>query len=46
MHAFANAVLKIKKSWAVDEHEHFTVLRGSVELVTCQMSWVELGSSF
>lgn len=46
MHAFSNVLLKIKKSWAVDEHEDFTVLRGSIELVTCQMSCVELGSSF
>lgn len=46
MHAFANVLLKSKNSWAEDEYEHFTVLRGSVELVTCQMSCVELNSSF
>lgn len=46
MHAFADIPVKIKKSWAMDEHEHFTFLRGSIELLTCQMSCVELGSSF
>lgn len=42
MHAFANVLLESKKSWAVDEYEHFIVLRGSIELVTCQMNCVEL----
>lgn len=38
MHAFAKVLLKMKKSWAVDKHKHLTALKGSVQLVTWQMS--------